>query len=77
MSVLAAHADRSAARPTRRVAVFRVELLHDWKAALAHWRDISPSTPFQHPQWYDAWYAAFAGAVTPLIAVVTAASTGR
>src|SRR4051812_39307922 len=79
MSVLAAHADRSAARPTRRVAVFRVELLHDWKAALAHWRDISPSTPFQHPQWYDAWYAAFTGAeaIEPLIAVVTDASTGE
>src|SRR4051794_271657 len=77
MSVLASPAERISARPTRRAAGFRVELLQDWPQALAHWRDISPSTPFQHPQWYDAWYAAFAGAVTPLIAVVTDASTGE
>jgi hypothetical protein len=36
--------------------------LRDWKQAVACWHDISPWTPFQHPQWYDAWYAAFAGA---------------
>ena len=62
-----------------RAAGFRVELLRDWKQAVARWHDISPSTPFQHPQWYDAWYAAFAGAegVEPLIAVVTDASTGE
>jgi CelD/BcsL family acetyltransferase involved in cellulose biosynthesis len=77
MSVLATPAERLAARPTRRAAGFRVELLQDWRQALARWRDVSPSTPFQHPQWVDAWYAAFAGAVTPLIAVVTDASTGE
>ena len=46
---------------TRRAAGFRVELMRDWKQAVARWNDISPSTPFQHPQWYDAWYGAFAG----------------
>jgi CelD/BcsL family acetyltransferase involved in cellulose biosynthesis len=79
MTVLTTSTGQVAARPASRAAGFRVELLHDWKQAVARWRDISPSTPFQHPQWYDAWYAAFAGAegVAPLIAVVTAASTGE
>jgi CelD/BcsL family acetyltransferase involved in cellulose biosynthesis len=79
MTVLTTSAGQVAARSTRRAAGFRVELVRDWKQAVARWHDISPSTPFQHPQWYDAWYAAFAGAegVTPLIAVVTDASTGE
>jgi CelD/BcsL family acetyltransferase involved in cellulose biosynthesis len=79
MTVLTTSTGQVAARPASHAAGFRVELLHDWKQAVARWRDISPSTPFQHPQWYDAWYAAFAGAegVAPLIAVVTAASTGE
>jgi CelD/BcsL family acetyltransferase involved in cellulose biosynthesis len=79
MTVLTTSTGQVAARPTRRAAGFRVELVRDWQQAVARWRDISPSTPFQHPQWYDAWYAAFAGAegVTPLIAVVTDASTGE
>jgi len=79
MTVLTTSAGQLAARPTSRAAGFRVELLRDWQQALAHWHDISPSTPFQHPQWYDAWYGAFAGAegVEPLIAVVTDASTGE
>ena len=50
------------ARPIARAAGFRVELLADWKQAVARWNDVSPSTPFQHPQWLDAWYDAFAGA---------------
>src|SRR5215216_554839 len=79
MTVLTTNAGQAAARPTRRAAGFRVELVRDWQQAAARWHDISPSTPFQHPQWYAAWYAAFAGAegVTPLIAVVTDASTGE
>src|SRR6266540_3038752 len=79
MTVLTTSAGQLAARSTRRAAGFRVELVRDWKRAVARWHDISPSTPFQHPQWYDAWYAAFAGAegVTPLVAVVTDASTGE
>jgi CelD/BcsL family acetyltransferase involved in cellulose biosynthesis len=79
MTVLTTSAGQPAARAISRAAQFRVELLRDWKQAIARWHDISPSTPFQHPQWYDAWYRAFAGAegVTPLIAVVTDASTGE
>jgi CelD/BcsL family acetyltransferase involved in cellulose biosynthesis len=79
MTVLTTSAGQLVARSTSRAAELRVELLRDWKQAAARWDDISPSTPFQHPQWYDAWYAAFAGAegVAPLIAVVTDASTGE
>jgi CelD/BcsL family acetyltransferase involved in cellulose biosynthesis len=79
MTVLTTNAGQVAARSTRRAAGFRVDLLRDWKQAVARWHDISRSTPFQHPQWYDAWYRAFAGAegIEPLIAVVTDASTGE
>jgi CelD/BcsL family acetyltransferase involved in cellulose biosynthesis len=79
MTVLTTSAGQLAARPTSRAAGFRVELLRDWQQALARWHDISPSTPFQHPQWYDAWYRAFADAegIEPLIAVVTDTSTGE
>jgi CelD/BcsL family acetyltransferase involved in cellulose biosynthesis len=79
MTVLTTSAGQVAARSTSRAAGFRVELVRDWQQAVARWHDISPSTPFQHPQWYDAWYAAFADAegVDPLIAVVTDASTGE
>ncbi|WP_063800430.1 GNAT family N-acetyltransferase [Bradyrhizobium lablabi] len=79
MTVLTTSAGLPAARLTGRAAQFRVELLRDWQQAAARWNDIGPSTPFQHPQWYDAWYRAFAGAegVAPLIAVVTDASTGE
>jgi CelD/BcsL family acetyltransferase involved in cellulose biosynthesis len=79
MTLLATNAGQLDARTTSRTAGFRVELLRDWKQAIARWHDFSPSTPFQHPQWYSAWYDAFAGAdgIEPLIAVVTAASTGE
>lgn len=79
MTVLTTSAGQLAARSTSRAAGFRVELMRDWQQAVARWHDISPSTPFQHPQWYDAWYGAFAAAegVAPLIAVVTDASTGE
>jgi CelD/BcsL family acetyltransferase involved in cellulose biosynthesis len=79
MTVLTTSAGRLDARPTSRTAGFRVELLRDWRQAVARWQDSSPSTPFQHPQWYDAWYRAFADAegIEPLIAVVTDASTGE
>jgi CelD/BcsL family acetyltransferase involved in cellulose biosynthesis len=79
MTVLTTTVGQSVARSTRRAAGFRVELMRDWQQAVARWHDISPSTPFQHPQWYDAWYAAFTGAeaIEPLIAVVTDASTGE
>ena len=79
MTVLTTSVGQLAARSTSRAAGFRVELLRDWQQAVARWHDISPSTPFQHPQWYDAWYAAFADAeaVEPLIAVVTDKSSGE
>ena len=79
MTVLTTNAGQLAARPMSRAAGFRVELLRDWQQAVARWHDISPSTPFQHPQWYDAWYAAFTTVegVEPLIAVITDASSGE
>jgi CelD/BcsL family acetyltransferase involved in cellulose biosynthesis len=79
MTLLATHVGKPAARAIPRAAGYRVELASDWKQAVARWNDISPSTPFQHPQWYAAWYDAFATAdgVEPLIAIVTDASTGE
>lgn len=79
MTVLTTHVGKLDARATTRAAGYRVELVGGWKQAVARWNDISPSTPFQHPQWYAAWYDAFAGAdgVEPLIAIVTDASTGE
>ena len=79
MTVLAEHLVKLDARPKTRAASFRVELVRDWKQAAARWNDINPSTPFQHPQWCEAWYGAFAGAdgVEPLIAVVTDAASGE
>ena len=79
MTVLTTNVGKLAARATTRAAEFRVELVGDWKQAVARWTDISPSTPFQHPQWYDAWYDAFAAAdgIEPLIAIVTDASIGE
>jgi len=79
MTVLTASVGKLGARANTRAAGFRVEVMSDWQAVIARWQDVSPSTPFQHRQWYDAWYGAFAGAdgVEPLIAVVTDASTGE
>ena len=77
--LLTTHFGKLDARATTRAAGYRVELMSDWKQAVARWNDIRPSTPFQHPQWYAAWYDAFAIAdgVEPLIAIVTDASTGE
>jgi CelD/BcsL family acetyltransferase involved in cellulose biosynthesis len=79
MTVLTTHVGKPAMRATTRAAGYRVELASDWKQAVARWNDISPSTPFQHPQWYAAWYDAFAIAdgVEPLIAIITDGSTGE
>lgn len=78
MTVLTTNAGKLDAWAVARVSGFRVELVRDWKQAAARWNDISPSTPFQHPQWIGAWYEAFAAAgIEPLIAVVTEASTGE
>jgi CelD/BcsL family acetyltransferase involved in cellulose biosynthesis len=79
MTVLTTNAGKLDVRARTRAAGFRVELLRDWKQATSRWNDISPSTPFQHPQWCAAWYGAFAGAddIEPVIAIVTDMSTGE
>src|SRR5882757_2307400 len=79
MTVLTTNVGKLDARGKARASGFRVELMDDWKQAAARWNDVSPSTPFQHPQWVAAWYDAFAAAdgIEPLIAVVTDASTGE
>ena len=79
MTVLTTNVGKLDARAKARASGFRVELMRDWKAAAARWNDISPPTPFQHPQWYAAWYDAFATAdgIEPLMAIVTDASTGE
>jgi CelD/BcsL family acetyltransferase involved in cellulose biosynthesis len=79
MTVLTTPVGKLDARATTRAAGYRVELVANWQQAIARWNDISPSTPFQHPRWYAAWYDAFASAdgVEPLIAIVTDASTGE
>jgi len=79
MTTLTTNVGKLDARTSARASGFRVELMQDWKAAAARWNDISPPTPFQHPQWYAAWYDAFATAdgVEPLLAIVTDASTGE
>ncbi len=66
-------------RKVSRVQRFRVEFVGDWKQAAARWNDLSPSTPFQHPLWLDAWYRAFAGTghIEPLIAMISDATTGE
>jgi CelD/BcsL family acetyltransferase involved in cellulose biosynthesis len=79
MTVLTTHAVKLDARPKARAPSFRVDLVRDWKQAAAHWTETNPSTPFQHPQWCQAWYGAFAGAegIEPLIAVITDAASGE
>lgn len=79
MTVLTTTAVKSGARPVSRAARFRVEFVRDWKQAAARLNDISLATPFQHPQWLDAWYGAFAGPddVEPLIAIICDAATGE
>jgi CelD/BcsL family acetyltransferase involved in cellulose biosynthesis len=79
MTVLTTNVGKLDARAKARASGFRVELVRDWKQALARWNDISPPTPFQHPQWVAAWYEAFSAAdgIEPLIAIVTDASTGE
>jgi CelD/BcsL family acetyltransferase involved in cellulose biosynthesis len=77
MTVLTTSAGKLSARAAARAAGYRVELLADWQQAVTRWNAFDPSTPFQHPQWYAAWYGAFAGQVEPLIAIVTDAETGQ
>src|SRR5450755_4660215 len=79
MTVLTAVAGTRTTRETSRAARFRVEFIRDWKQAAARWNDTGASTPFQDPQWLDAWYRAFAGVddVEPLIAMISDAATSE
>jgi CelD/BcsL family acetyltransferase involved in cellulose biosynthesis len=79
MAIPATNTGRPDARASAAGVGYRVELMADWKQAAARWNAFDPSTPFQHPQWYEAWYDAFANTerVEPLIAIVTDAATGE
>jgi CelD/BcsL family acetyltransferase involved in cellulose biosynthesis len=77
MTVLTTSAGKFSPRAASRAAGYRVELLAHWQQAVARWNALDPSTPFQHAQWYTAWYGAFTGAVEPLIAIITDAATGE
>ncbi|MFH0303151.1 GNAT family N-acetyltransferase [Bradyrhizobium sp. 31Argb] len=79
MTVLATSAGRLSAHAKARAAGYRVEIFTDWKPAAARWGTFAPPTAFQNPQWYEAWYAAFADTegVSPVIAFVTDAATGE
>ncbi len=77
MTVLTTHAGKLPARAASRAGSYRVEIVQDWPQAAARWNAFDASTPFQHGQWYKAWYAAFAGQAEPLIAIVSDAATGE
>src|SRR5690348_4284580 len=79
MSALTSTAGGLGVRATARASRYRIELLSDWRQAAARWGAFDPSTPFQHPHWYEAWYDAFAATagVTPLIAVISDAATSE
>jgi CelD/BcsL family acetyltransferase involved in cellulose biosynthesis len=57
-------------------AGIQVDFVRDWRLAASRLNAGSHRTPFQHSYWLDAWYDAFP-AVSPLIAVVSDAATGR
>ena len=79
MMVLLAAAEKPDAREIRHARSFRVEFVREWKQAAARCSDIGAATPFQHPQWLDAWYRAFADVddIEPLIAIICDAATGE
>jgi CelD/BcsL family acetyltransferase involved in cellulose biosynthesis len=79
MAALTREVGKPDARKVSRAQRFLVEFTDDWKQAAARWNDIRPPTPFQGPQWIDAWYRAFAGVdhVEPLIAMIFDAATGE
>lgn len=77
MTVLTTSTGEFSARTGSCAAGYQVELLADWTQAAARWNAFDASTPFQHWQWYEAWYAAFAGHAEPLIAIVSDAATGE
>jgi CelD/BcsL family acetyltransferase involved in cellulose biosynthesis len=79
MSVLTTTAGPPGALATTRRSGHRVELFACWRQAAAAWGEFDSSTPFQHPQWVEQWYGAFADApgIVPLIAVISEAATGE
>jgi CelD/BcsL family acetyltransferase involved in cellulose biosynthesis len=78
MTVLTAAAGADG-RAGARESGFRVDFTRDCKRAKARWGDGAGATPFQHWQWLEAWYGAFANVdhVEPLIAIVSSAATGQ
>lgn len=78
MTELTAAAGKFGARDSR-AGGYRVEFVRDWKLAAARWSDISPSTPFQHSRWLEAWYGAFAGIddIEPVLALISDPATGE
>ena len=79
MTALTAEPRHPGARGVPRTAAFRVELVRDWKQAIARCNDVRSSTLFQDTRWLDAWYKAFAHVahVEPLIAVISDALTSE
>jgi CelD/BcsL family acetyltransferase involved in cellulose biosynthesis len=67
---------RLTVRASSPAAGFRIEFVEDWKPIVARWSGAGQETAFQHPLWYEAWYAAFTEA-SPLIAIVTDSITER
>ncbi len=55
MTILTAGARDSEARKVSRAPRYRIEFVADWKQAAARFSDLCLPTPFQHPQWLDAW----------------------
>ena len=67
---------QAVARASLPSAKFKIDFVDDWKQAAACWSADGQETAFQHPLWFDAWYSAFVH-VSPLIAIVSDAATGR
>jgi CelD/BcsL family acetyltransferase involved in cellulose biosynthesis len=74
MAILEAR--RLSGRALSRAPEFRIDFARDWNLAAARWGVGGHATPFQHHQWLEAWYGAFANA-PPLIAIITDAVTDR
>jgi CelD/BcsL family acetyltransferase involved in cellulose biosynthesis len=79
MTALTAEPRHLGARGVDRPAAFCVELVRDWKQAIARYNDVRSLTLFQDPRWLDAWYKAFTHVahVEPLIAVISDALTSE
>src|ERR1700742_1134621 len=69
-------AGRIIGRASVPVSGFRIDFVDDWKRASACWSGAGQETAFQHPLWFETWYAAFSEA-SPLIAVIADNVTGR